>query len=167
MCVRKTPVFIIGGLILIIFGIMGLNKYSDYKYEKERAQIHADYEKELIEMEKEQDKQIAAEEERLEKIEEQNQKEEARQKRMMDTFYNLRHGMSYEEVAAAFGEEGDLKQQGTYSNEWKDYIKNHPSYFWNYDGMYNIVCDFSYNKLTSCKKKERVRVKVNGTWYEN
>ncbi|TKI07967.1 hypothetical protein FC696_20590 [Bacillus wiedmannii] len=135
---------------------MGWNKYSDYKYEKE-----------LIEMEKEQVKQLAAEERRLEKIEEQNRKEEARQQRMMDTFNNLRRGMSYEEVAAAFGEEGDLKNQGTYSNEWKDYKKNHPSYFWNYDSMYNIVCEFSYNKLTSCKKKEIVKIKVNGNWYYN
>ncbi|HDR8183511.1 TPA: hypothetical protein QC116_002912 [Bacillus thuringiensis] len=164
---KKKTVLIIGGLIFIAFGVMGWNKYSDYKYEKERAQIHADYEKELIEMEKEQVKQLAAEERRLEKIEEQNRKEEARQQRMMDTFNNLRRGMSYEEVAAAFGEEGDLKNQGTYSNEWKDYKKNHPSYFWNYDSMYNIVCEFSYNKLTSCKKKEIVKIKVNGNWYYN
>ncbi|WP_428846018.1 hypothetical protein [Bacillus paramycoides] len=42
----KKPIFIISGLILIPFGIMGWDKYLDYKYEKERAQIHADYEKE-------------------------------------------------------------------------------------------------------------------------
>ncbi|MFE7378382.1 hypothetical protein ACFU6E_27900 [Bacillus cereus] len=42
---------------------------------------------------------------------------------MIDALKNLRQGMSYEEVAAVFGGEGDLKNQGTYSNEWKDYKK--------------------------------------------
>ncbi|PGA40067.1 hypothetical protein [Bacillus toyonensis] len=164
---KQKLIVIICSLILIPLVIMGWNKYLDYKYEKEREQVHADYEKELVELEKEQTKQLAKEEKRLEELEEQNRNAEAKQKRMTDAFNNLRQGMSYEEVAAAFGTEGDLKNQGTYSNEWKDYKKNHPAYFWNYDSLYNIVCNFSYNKLTSCKKQERVRVKVNGTWYEN
>ncbi|WP_088291620.1 hypothetical protein [Bacillus mycoides] len=164
---KKRPFVIICGLVLVVFGVWGWDKYLNYKYEKERAQVHADYEKELIEREKEQTKKLAKEEKRLEELEEQNRNAEAKQKRMIDAFNTLRQGMSYEEVAAAFGGEGDLKNQGTYSNEWKDYKKNHPAYFWNYDSIYNIVCNFSYNKLTSCKKQERVRVKVNGTWYEN
>ncbi|PFQ36409.1 hypothetical protein COK05_30075 [Bacillus cereus] len=80
-----------------------------------------------------------ASEKRLEELEEQNCNAEAKQKRMIDALKNLRQGMSYEEVAAAFGGEGDLKTQGTYSNEWKDYKKNHPAYFGNYDSIYNIV----------------------------
>ncbi|MDA1763206.1 hypothetical protein PDK32_23420 [Bacillus cereus] len=90
-------------------------------------------------MEKEENKQLAKEEKRLEELEEQNYNAEAKQKRMIDALKNLRQVMSYEEVAAAFGGEGDLKTQGTYSNEWKDYKKNHPAYFGNYDSIYNIV----------------------------
>ncbi|HDR7706664.1 TPA: hypothetical protein QCX91_004322 [Bacillus thuringiensis] len=74
-------------------------------------------------MEKEENKQLAKEEKRLEELEEQNCNAEAKQKRMIDALKNLRQGMSYEEVAAVFGGEGDLKNQGTYSNEWKDYKK--------------------------------------------
>ncbi|PGE26294.1 hypothetical protein COM63_32815, partial [Bacillus cereus] len=69
---QKLLIVIICSLILIPLVIMGWNKYLDYKYEKEREQVHADYEKELVELKKEQTKQLAKEEKRLEELEEQN-----------------------------------------------------------------------------------------------